>query len=303
MRQLIQSRQCRLCFSFFVLVAIAATILTGCMEQTAPGMPSPSPSASAPHKLRIHFIDVGQADAILVQTPEGENLLIDGGNGPDGDAVVEYLKSQGVGKLTAVVATHPHEDHIGGLPKVLQELGTKTLYMPDAVNTTKTFERLLDAADKGADRITAAQTRLGIRIGSAEATFLSPDVGAKVDELNDYSAVIRLKYGATTMLFTGDAEKPVEEKLLKAGGDLRADLLKVGHHGGSTSTSEAFLEAVAPKLAVIMVGNDNDYGHPHRETMQRLEKTSARILRTDRDGTIVVASDGKTLTIEKPLVR
>lgn len=286
-------KRLRLCRPLVALI-LSVGLLTACTSQTAPGAPSNQPT------LRVHFIDVGQADAILVQSPEGETLLIDGGNGADGELVANYLKEQGIKKLSAIVATHPHEDHIGGLPAVLQAIGAKVLYMPDATSTTKTFERFLDAAQSRADKVVQAKTDLKMTIGSATATFLSPDAGQHFDELNDYSAVLQLKFGSTTMLFTGDAEKPVEQILMKRAVNLKSDLLKVGHHGGSTSSSEEFLKAVAPNLAVLMVGKDNDYGHPHRETMQRLEKTSARILRTDRDGTIVVNSDGKTLTVEHP---
>lgn len=270
-------------------------LLAACAPQPA------NPQGSSSPLLRVQVIDVGQADSILIQTPDGESLLIDGGNVADADKVLNTVRQAGIKKLTAVVATHPHEDHIGGLAKVITEIGTKTLYLPNATATTKTFERLMDAAEKHADKTIKAEAGVKLPLGAAvQAVFLSPAPGQRFEDLNDYSAVVHLKYGDTSFLFTGDAGQAAEQLMLKNPAALKADVLKVGHHGSSTATSDAFLKAVAPKTAVISVGKDNDYGHPHRETLQRLEKSGLKLYRTDRDGSVVISSDSHTLKVDQP---
>jgi competence protein ComEC len=247
-------------------------------------------------KLIIHYIDVGQADSILIITPGKKVMLIDAGNNNDGDDVVEYLRNQGISRIDVAVGTHPHEDHIGGLDTVIRNFDIGKIYMPKAVNATKTFEDVLAAVkDKGL-KINTAEGGRDIAIDSRiESLFLAPNSGEYKD-LNNYSAVVKLTFGETSFLFAGDAEDVSEEEMLQKGYDLKADVLKVGHHGSSSSTTPEFLEEVDPEYAVIMTGKDNEYGHPHKEVMERLKNKGIKVYRTDQNGTVVVESDGRNIT-------
>lgn len=247
-------------------------------------------------KLIIHYIDVGQADSILIITPGKKVMLIDAGNNNDGDDVVEYLRNQGISRIDVAVGTHPHEDHIGGLDTVIRNFDIGKIYMPKAVNATKTFEDVLAAVkDKGL-KINTAEGGRDIAIDSRiESLFLAPNSGEYKD-LNNYSAVVKLTFVETSFLFAGDAEDVSEEEMLQKGYDLKADVLKVGHHGSSSSTTPEFLEEVDPEYAVIMTGKDNEYGHPHKEVMERLKNKGIKVYRTDQNGTVVVESDGRNIT-------
>ncbi|WP_338834030.1 ComE operon protein 3 [Moorella humiferrea] len=279
----------------FIIFALLAFILflTACSSGGTVGAPPPGDG----RELKVHFIDVGQADSILIQTPAGKAILIDGGNNDDGIKVVNYIKSHGVKELAAVVATHPHEDHIGGLDSVIKEIPVAAVYMPNAVTTTRTFEDFINAVKaSGATRIRA---RGGVKmdIPGLSVEFLAPNSNS-YDELNNYSAVLKIAYGNTAFLFTGDAETVSEEEMLSAGYNLKADVLKVGHHGSASSTSAAFLKAVAPKYAVISVGKGNDYGHPDPRVLERLQRAGVKIYRTDEHGTVIIVSDGRNITIK-----
>jgi beta-lactamase superfamily II metal-dependent hydrolase len=207
---------------------------------------------------------------------------------------------QGIVSLKAVVGTHPHEDHIGGLDKVIDHFPVEKIYMPKVIHDTKTFESVLDAIDRKGLKISRAIVGAKLDLEGIQGTFLGP-VADKYEELNNYSAVIRLQYKDTVFLFAGDSEALVEKEMLMSSSSdlLKADVLKIGHHGSKSSTSEPFLEAVAPKYAVILSGKDNKYGHPHRETMDKLENMGIQALRTDMDGTIVLKSDGQNIQILK----
>lgn len=264
---------------------------------SAASVSTPASSGSSPaanQKLEVHFVDVGQADSILVQLGDA-NMLIDAGNNADADTVVSYLKTHGVTKLDYAVGTHPHEDHVGGLDYVIQSFDIGALYMPKATTTTKTFEDVLTAIrDKGL-KITTPTPGTKFSLGQAECEILAPR-GNSYDDLNEYSVIIRLTYGQTSFLFAGDAGSVSEGQLLSAGADLKADVLKVGHHGSTSATTAAFLKAVDPSYAVISVGKGNDYGHPAKSTMDRLKAASIPVYRTDESGTIIATSDGSKVT-------
>ena len=248
--------------------------------------------------LQVHFIDVGQADSILIKSSADTAILIDGGNGPDGPNVVNYLKSQQVKELTAVIATHPHEDHIGGLAAVIKSFPVKAVYLPNASTTTKTFDDFISAVtSSGAKRI-QAKAGVTLDVPGLKGQFLAPS-GSGYEDLNNYSAVLSLTFGNIVFLFTGDAEEISENEMLKTGQNVKADVLKVGHHGSSSSTSSAFLKAVSPKYAIISVGADNDYGHPTESTLLNLSGAGVRLFRTDQEGTIVATCDGETVTFNK----
>ncbi|HHY77026.1 MAG TPA: MBL fold metallo-hydrolase [Clostridiales bacterium] len=249
--------------------------------------------------LQVHFIDVGQADCIFIKTDD-KTMLIDAGNNADSKTVVEYIKSQNIDKLDFVVGTHPHEDHIGGLDAVIESFDIGTIYMPRAMNTTKTFEDVLNAISKKGLKVTTPVSGTTVYFGKASFTILAPN-SDNYDELNNYSIVIKLNHGNNSFMFTGDAEEISEKEMINKDYDLSADVLKVAHHGSNTSTTEEFLDKVNPQYAVICVGKDNKYGHPHKETIDLLNKKGIKIYRTDESGTIIAFSDGKSIYFEESL--
>lgn len=253
----------------------------------------------------VYFIDVGQGDCELIRTPDGQNILIDAGTNATGDKLVQYLEQLGVEQIDTLIATHPHEDHIGGMDEVVNAFPIGDVYLPKVADsqtpTTRTYERLLDAiADKG---LSITPGRGGMTIlddDGIKLEFLAPNADSYAD-LNSYSIVAKLTCGQKSFLFTGDAESDSEEEMLHAGYDLRSDVLKCGHHGSSTSTSAAFLQAVQPTYAVISCGVDNDYGHPHRETLDKLNDAGVQIYRTDEQDTILAVCDGTDVTFQTGL--
>lgn len=243
--------------------------------------------------LSVYVQDVGNADSIFILLPDGKSMLIDGGEAESAEQVLSLIQSTGTNKIDYLVATHPHKDHIGGLPFILQNMEVGEVYMPNAVHTTKTFERFLNAIEER--NVPVHQAKAGVSLCAGEgysAKFLAP-VQESYEDLNNYSAVVRLEYGEKVFLFMGDAEKQVEEELAElCAADLQADVLKVGHHGSNTSSKKAFLECVMPEIAVISADKENDYGHPSEKVLQRLSDVGANILRTDISGTVVLKTDG-----------
>lgn len=245
--------------------------------------------------VEVHFIDVGQGDAILIETGT-ESMLIDAGENNKGTVVTDYLKLHNITELDYVIGTHPHSDHIGGLDTVLNEFPVGQVILPSVVHTTKTYEDVLDTVDKKGLKIKAPTPEDRYQLGSAEFVILAPNSDT-YDEINDYSITIKLIFGENSFLLTGDAEKFSEKEMLDKGYDLSADVLKLGHHGSSTSTDLKFLDAINPDHTVISVGQDNDYGHPHVETMQALLERNTKVYRTDFQGTVVFTSDGRTISV------
>jgi len=255
-----------------------------------------SPAAVENADFAIHFIDVGQGDAILLASGN-QHMLVDAGTGKDAQAIIDYIKAQGVGAdgLDLVVATHPHSDHIGGMADVLDAFAVDLFLMPEASHTTATFEKMLDAAERnGCDARYGAAGQI-YQLGDARVTVLSPPEGAfEGNNLNNSSLVLAIEYQGVRMLLMGDAEGEVERAIVDAGwADF--DLLKTGHHGSNTSSSQAFLDAIAPQHTVISCGVGNDYGHPHAEVLARLSGT--RVWRTDLGGTITAVVEGGKLHV------
>lgn len=254
-------------------------------------------------KLNVYYLDVGQADCMYIELPNGQNMIIDAGNNSDGTPVANYLKTLKVRAIDYVIGTHPHEDHIGGLDVIIRNFNVRSVimpYLPDkSVPTTKTYEDVLDAiVDKNltATEAYAGQVLLNDADHDLKIEVLSPVQNQYYENLNNYSVSLRITYKNRTFLFTGDAEELSEREMLKAGYDLSADVLKMGHHGSSTSSCRDFLNAVDPDYAVITCGRNNDYGHPHRETMTSLSKMDLTIYRTDKQNTIKATCDGDNIT-------
>jgi competence protein ComEC len=259
---------------------------------SAPPSGTPPPSSVAT-QAKVHFIDVGQGDAILIQLSSGKNILIDAGT--TSTPVIAYLNKSNIKRLDGVIATHPHSDHIGGMADIIKSFDVGSFYMPRVTHTTKTFENMIDAVkDKGL-KATEATAGVNIDVGQGfNAYFVAPN-SSTYDNLNNYSAVLKLEHGKTAFLFTGDAEDVSESEMLRH--NLQANLLKVGHHGSDTSTTASFLNVVQPQFAVICVGSDNTYGHPTPEVLARLQATGAKIYRTDEQGTIIATSNGNTISL------
>ena len=269
---------------------------TGAPPSGGPAAPpgSSGEGAFSDGGMAVHFIDVGQGDSILAES-DGHFLLIDAGENDQGDTVISYLEEAGVEALDYVIGTHPHSDHIGGLDDVIRAFDVETVILPPVEHTTKTFEDVLDAIEEKDLSITLPVPGDSYELGGAAFTILAPqrDYG---DDLNNWSVGLRLACGDGAFVACGDAEAQAEEDMAASGLALSADVLKIGHHGSSTSTSDAFLKAVSPAFAVISCGEGNSYGHPHKETLEKLEAAGIQVLRTDLLGDITAqwGEDGVT---------
>jgi competence protein ComEC len=242
--------------------------------------------------LKVRFIDVGQGDCVLVSA-DGHNMLIDGGKSKQSSKVYSILRDLGITYLDYVVASHPDADHIGATSGALQYASIGTFYCSTATSDTKTFAKLVSRVEAMDKTVTIPANGDSFTLGSAVCTFVNPGVDLGSD--NNDSLVLRLDYGQTSFLFTGDAESEEESAMLRSGANLDVDVLKVAHHGSSSSSTAAFLRAVSPTYAVISVG-DNSYGHPTSKTLNALATAGAQALRTDELGTITFYSDGVNLT-------
>lgn len=266
-------------------------LLSGCgLNLYDSQAPLPQDSAFA-----VHYIDVGQADAALVVC-DGHYMLIDGGNAADSDLIYSYLQNQGADHLDYMVATHAHEDHIGGLSGALNYATVDTALSPVTSHDTKVFQNMLKYLAQQDKTLTVPQPGDAFSLGSASVEILGPVT--EYTDTNNTSIVLRIDYGQTSFLFTGDMEREAELDLVDSGAYLSATVLKAGHHGSDTSSSYPFLREVMPQYVVVSVGEGNSYGHPSPDALSRFRDVGAQVYRTDLQGTIIAASDGTSVTFQ-----
>lgn len=250
---------------------------------------------SSSNNFIVHYINVGQGDSILIQV-NNKNMLIDSGPKENKKDLFDYLDSLNIKKIDYLIATHPHEDHIGNMAKIIKSYDIGAFYAPKIESSTKTFEQMIDALKSKDLKINIIKSNIqSIDLGeNTIVSFFSPNKD-NYDNLNNYSPVMKIQYGKNKFLFVGDAEKDVEDEVIKNKYNLKSDVLKVGHHGSSSSSSEEFIKAVNPSIGIISCGIDNKYNHPNESTLNILEKYNVKIYRTDKDGTIVLSSDGENI--------
>lgn len=274
---------------FAVVTAISLFSFAGC------SLNSDDFSNGNADEMMVSFVDVGQGDCIFVELPNSETMLVDCGVYSQREKVEQFLKDNEVEKIDYLIATHPHADHMGAMSHIINSFEIGKFFMPDKEAGSDAFLNMLEALDENS--VDSSFVKVGDVIfnqDGARCDVLSPVLDS-YDEVNDYSVVLKLTYDDVSFLLTGDAEKHAENLIE---GDLKAEVLKVGHHGSSTSTSEEFLDRVSPDYAVICCGKDNSYGHPHDEVIKSLEERNIEILRTDELGTITILCDGESVEIE-----
>ena len=250
------------------------------------------------NKMIVHYIDVGQGDCILIQV-NNKNLLIDSGPSSSRKDLLDYLEKLNIKKFDYIIATHPHEDHIGNMDTIIKRYSIGSFYSPKVISSSTTFENMISAlVDKNLKVNVLKKGFKGIDLGeNVKFQVFSPAENLFSDNLNDYSPIIKITFLNNSFLFTGDAEISTEETVLSQNNNLNCDILKVGHHGSSTSTSLDFLTSVNPSVAIIYVGKNNSYGHHTSETLSLLNYFNIRTIRTDINGTIIAISDGKNISI------
>ena len=276
-----------------IFLTCLCLLVVGCSSPFVENDDEASISTFSSGTLRVNYIDVGQGDSIFIQLPNNETMLIDAGEAYKSDNVINYLNNLGITKIDYVIGTHPHTDHIGGLEEVINTFDIGSIYMPRASSTSKTYEDLLTTiSSKGLKVKTAKSGVVVLDEDNLKLEFIAPNSDS-YSELNNYSAVLKLTYLDNTFLFMGDAETLSEEEITS---EIKADVIKVGHHGSDSSSSLEFVKKVSPEYAIIMVGEGNSYNHPYQSIIDRYESVGAKVLRTDLDGNIVCDSDGKEVS-------
>lgn len=274
-------------FIYLALIALILLLFSLTLNTTA-------------QNLKIHFIDVGQGDSILIQEAEGQNILVDGGDRADIIAakIINYLKDQDVNKIDYIISTHPHADHIGGLVDIIDSFEVGAVLDSGKIHSSKTYENYLIKIDQ--ENIPFETPRQGdkLKIGTSEIVFLHPDQNLNQYSLNNSSLVFVLKHGKLNFLFTGDIEKEVEKKLLIENPKLKIDILKVPHHGSDTSSSADWIRNLDLKTAVIQVGSNNSYNHPKAEIIKLYQSEGIDLFRSDLNGNIVITTDGSNYTVK-----
>ncbi len=280
----------------FITIIVCMTF-TGCLENCVniqtPKFNNLNDFNDSDIKLKVSFLDVGQGDSILLSSDD-EFVLVDAGEKEYGETVLDYIKSQGARSLKYVIATHPHSDHVGGLSAVINGIECENFITSETDQSTTTWLNVLRAVDKNDVNYIDSQPGSTYSFGEAEFTVLAP-LSDGYEGYNNYSVVIKATCSNISYLLCGDAETISEKEMLKAKEDLSADVIKLGHHGSSTSSSKAFIKAVNPSFAIISCGKNNDYGHPHKETIKTLNDFNITYYRTDEVGTIVSVTDGTYL--------
>lgn len=246
------------------------------------------------NQLMVSVLDVGQGDAILVKTSKGKFILVDSGPNAQREEFEKKLKKNGVDRFEVVIATHPHEDHIGNMDDVFKNFDVSNIYMPKVVTTTKTFQNMMNEIKNKNLKIKTAKAGIKFNLDGVDFEFLAPNSDS-YESLNNYSVVVKITYGKNKFLLMGDAEKLSEEEIINKGFDVSADVIKIGHHGSYTATSENLIKKVNPTVAVLSLGKDNPFGHPHKETMNLLNKYNLKIMRTDYHGDVNFYSDGENI--------
>lgn len=254
-----------------------------------------SPTLSKDSKFEVHYIDVGQADASLIFCDD-ETMLIDGGNPEDSNLIAAYLKKHNVSHIDYIICSHAHDDHVGGLPGALSVATVGAVYAPKTENDIKAYRSFKSKVAAQGLTIQNPEPGETFDFASSKVIFLGP-VHENVSDLNDTSIILKISYGDTSFLFTGDAERDEEQSVLSQNLDLSATVLKVGHHGSGDSTTYPFLREIMPEYGIISVG-ENNYGHPTEETLSRLRDADVKVYRTDMQGDIIVSSNGKTVTVK-----
>ncbi len=280
-------------FKLLLLLSLSFLLFTGCQP------------TEASQDLILHVLDVGQGDSILITTPHQKTILIDAGESQKSEEVIKYLKNNKITKIDILVGTHPHSDHIGGLAEVIKNFEIGEFFMPPVIHTSKTFENVLLAADERNLKITAGGGEEVINLADdLSVRFLGPlrDYG---DQLNNWSIVLQVQYKDKSFIFMGDAEHEAELDIISKypATLLRSHFIKMGHHGSNTSTSEELLTLLRPDIAVISSGKNNSYGHPHKETLQRIKEHKINLYRTDQQGTLHFYSDGERIWSNIPPIK
>ncbi len=289
-----------------IMTIFSIILLAGCGgagKATLPDSKAPA-TAEAGAPLTVKVLDVGQGDAILIRTKD-QVALIDTGDVPARDKLVAMLKSQGISTIDKLIITHPHADHIGGAAAVFDNFTVKQIYDSGQKTTSNLYKQYLTQIQKKNIPFTVVTAGTIIDLGN-ESTLkvLAPEkpfLSGNDSDLNNNSVVAKLIYRGFSMLLTGDAEKESEERMLggKDAASLKSTLLKSGHHGSRTSSTMPFLQAVSPEAALISLGANNEYHHPHPSTLKKYSEKKIKVYRTDTDGTLTVTTDGKTYTITK----